>query len=201
MDSNTLKTEALCWMRFIKKMEFIATECGGWSADVLGVCDNFSIEIEVKVSKSDLKREFQNKASKHFLYNNGGTSRHVPNYFYFYVPLELEEAALALIAEHSPKAGLAVYENKTDNTMDGKRTRISKRPGKLHDRKPSDALKRVVLLRMGSELCGRHIAHRDLMERLHSLIDGMAAQVIEKISSSTNTIDWIEAVTIENPRE
>lgn len=194
MDSEALKVEALCWLRFTKKMELIATEAGNWNADVLGVGDQFSIEIEVKVSKSDLKREFQNKTAKHFLYNNAerGPGQHVPNYFYFYVPATLEKEALALIDEHKSKAGLAVYGDLAGEVMDGKRTRIAKRPGKLHDRKPSDRLKRAVLLRMGSELCGRYVANRELRNRIFKALEELALHVTEKVRGLASPLDWLD---------
>src|ERR1700761_5989417 len=111
MDSSILKTEALCWLRFAKHMPYVATETGYWAADVFGANDKFSIEVEVKVSIADLKREFTTKTAKHYLYANAEASptKGAPNYFYFYVPQELEQQALEVIKEKAPKAGLAVY--------------------------------------------------------------------------------------------
>lgn len=168
-DAYTLKTEAMCWLRFGKKLDFVATEAGRWQADVLGCNDNYSVEVEVKTSKADLKREFVNKSTKHFLYAAAGDGKggpSVPNYFYFFVPSEMEADALKEIEEHAPKAGLAVYEEPQRATLDGKKTRIVRKAQKLHDQKPSERFKRTLLLRMGSELCGRYVAFRDLQKRV-----------------------------------
>jgi hypothetical protein len=179
-DTNLLKTEALCWLRFGKKMPYVCTEGGYWNGDVLGVADKFSVEVEVKVSKADLKREFTTKTSKHYLYANAGDAptRQVPNYFYFYVPPELEADALEIVEKEAPKAGVAVYQP-NGYVLDGKRTRVARRPQKLHDREPTDAFKKVVLKRMGSELCGQYLIKQrfmnDIADNVRSIFDAIPA--------------------------
>jgi hypothetical protein len=191
VDSLVLKTEALCWLRFGKKMELVCTEGGYWQADVLGITDKFSIEVEIKVSKSDLKREFVTKKVKHFLYNSveqgKPPSQQTPNYFYFYVPKALEEEALKLIEEHSPKAGLAVYDPVVN--MDGKKTRIARRPTKLHDKEPTARFKRTALLRMGSELCGRYVANRVMVEEIVAKLEAVDQIVVDMVKQALATTD------------
>lgn len=197
MDADILKTEALCWLRFTKKMELIATEAGSWNADVLAIGEKHSVEIEVKVSKSDLRREFENKRNKHYLYNSvepgSAPSRHTPNFFYFYVPWTLEEEALKLIEEHSPKAGLAVYGQSSDRVLDGKRTYVKKRPTKLHDKVPGPSIRRAVTLRMGSELCGRYVAHREMVERINATLSHLNSLIVDSVRRLSSPLEWINA--------
>jgi hypothetical protein len=169
MDSSILKTEALCWLRFGKKLPYICTEGGYWSSDVLGVNKEFSVEVEVKISVADLKREFVTKTAKHHLFANAASAarppRGTPNYFYFYVPKEMEQAALEIVKEKAPKAGLAVYEPH-GWLMDGKKTSVVHRPTKLHDDKPTPHFIDVVVRRMGSELCGRYTLQQRFLAEL-----------------------------------
>jgi hypothetical protein len=191
-DSSILKTEALCWLRFGKQMQYVATEAGYWSADVLGVCDKFSVEVEVKVSIADLKREFKDKTAKHYLFANaeGTPSKGTPNYFYFYVPKEIEDKALEIVKEKAPKAGLAVYEG--GSVRDGKKTSVAHRPTKLHDRAPSDAFIKTVLARMGSELCGRHLVQQEFMRQIADSLKGVDRAVIDVMKQMFTVPDWEE---------
>jgi hypothetical protein len=192
-DSYVLKTEALCWLRFGKKLDLVATEAGRWAADVLGCNDNFAVEVEVKMSKADLRREFSNKSTKHYLYVNAadgkGVPPGVPNYFYFFVPSDMEKDALALIEENAPKAGLAVYEEPERSRLDGKLTRVVRKAQKLHDQKPSSRFKRTLQLRMGSELCGRYVAFRDLRRDVMSTLAGLDDKVVTTMKEAMEKQD------------
>lgn len=190
MNALDLKTEALCWLRFGKKMEYVCTEGGYWEADVLGLSEKFAIEVEVKMSRQDLKREFRSKASKHYLYNNvdGSPSKQVPNYFYFYVPAELEAAAMEIIGSECPKAGLAIYEP-FGWARDGKKTRVAKRPTKLHDTPPTSNFIHTVLLRMGSELCGRYLVSQVLHKNVAKALAGSDELVVELMQKMVETPD------------
>lgn len=202
VDAYTLKTEALCWLRFGKNLDLVATEAGRWHADVLGCNDNFSVEVEVKVSKADLRREFAGKGSKHYLYGaaaDGQAVAGVPNYFYFFVPEVLEQEALLLIEAHSPRAGLAVYlePESSSRLSDGKYTRVAKKAQRLHDQKPTARFKRTLLLRMGSELCGRYVASRDFNERVLAVLRNADEKIVETIKQAlaTNDLDPEEVQT------
>lgn len=189
-DSSVLKTEALCWLRFGKKMPYVATEAGYWSADVLGVCEQFSVEVEVKMSIADLKREFTTKTAKHYLYANAESapSKGAPNYFYFYVPKELEEKALEIVGTEAPKAGLAVYEG--GSWMDGKKTSIAHRPTKLHARPPSPAFIKTVLNRMGSELCGRYLAQQRFFQHMTDAMRAADRGIVDVMKQMFTAPDW-----------
>lgn len=183
MDSGALKTEALCWLRFGKHLDLVCTEGGKWCADVLGVGDTMVVEVEVKTSIADLNREFSTKLAKHALYRAAKTSAmtsSVPNYFYFFVPYSIAERAAEVISEHMPDAGLAVYlENSRER--DGKKTAVVRKPKRLHDRPPTKMFRDVVLRRMGSELCGRHVAWQRFVD--HGSITADTAELLAKTVS------------------
>ncbi len=154
MESEVLKNEAMCWLRYGKRMPIVCTEAGRWNADVLGVSPSECIEVEVKVSKADLRNEFINKSGKHFLYANATSNlTFVPNRFYFMLPSSLQDTALAIINEKAPKAGLIVYLPE-GNLLDGRNCAVVKPAEKLRDGKPSRRVIRVAMMRMSSELCG-----------------------------------------------
>lgn len=184
MDALLLKIEALAWLRFAKRLPYICTEVGPFNADVVGCNDDYISEIEVKVSKSDLKSEFTTKKAKHYRYaaaaEGHGNEQGVPNYFYIYVPEHLQESAISLVAAHYPKYGVIVYHPE-DSKVSGKRSRVVKPPQKLHAHGPSEEFKRIMLLRMGSEICGRHIAVRKLTEtfgkNLHDIGESISKQI------------------------
>lgn len=156
MTSDALKTEALCWLRYGKKCSIVCTEvAGSFSADVLGVSDTMSIEVEVKVSKSDLRRDFTAKAAKHAYYQLGLAQ--APSYFYFLVPEALVADTEALLAEKAPAYGIAVYHGSTE--LAGRNVSVHKRPGRLNKEPPSHRMIQTALARCSSELCGLHLAN------------------------------------------
>ena len=148
-----LKAVALGWLRYGKRMSLVMTEVGRWNADVMGFSSRISVEVEVKTSKADLKREFVSKTAKHWLYQNASDTSQVPNLFYFLVHDELAEAALEIINEHAPKAGLAVYDT-TSGPFDRDAVRVAKKPTKLKDSPPSKQMIQTAMARCSSELCG-----------------------------------------------
>lgn len=168
----------------------------------MGVDETYSIEIEVKTSKSDLLREFTHKLAKHGLYKasaEGQYTNSVPNYFYFYVPAKLEEAARAVVEEKMPAAGIAIYTGGFGK--DGDKTSVVKRATKIHNKPPAESLRRAVLWRMGSELCGRHIAYRDFYQEIvvgakdldavafASALDKFGLEIAAAIEALPSTLD------------
>ena len=149
--TDILKVEALCWLRFTKHMLMAMTEVGRWNADVLGISNEFAIEVEVKVSKADLVREFVTKQAKHWFYRNAQEHEdHIPQYFYVIVPEELEKDALTILEKEAPKAGLLIF-TKTF-LRPGENVRVAKKATKLREGPPSPRVVRTAILRMGSEL-------------------------------------------------
>ncbi len=156
LDSSVLKAEALAWIRYVKRMPVVVTEVGSWNADALGLSEDTVIEVEVKVSKADLRNEFKNKRAKHFLYGGGtGASYtgHKPNYFYIMVPETLAQEAVKIVEEHSPNTGILAYFPER-NAWAGRKTDVVRKATRLHDRKPAPGFVRTALLRASSELVG-----------------------------------------------
>lgn len=96
MKSSYIKACLSAYYRFGKGNKLIATECGRFNADFLTIKNNQLTEIEIKVSKADLNNDF--KKPKHRIYASN-SSPWVPNYFYFCVPAELLDYAIAKCAD------------------------------------------------------------------------------------------------------
>lgn len=193
MRSALLKTEALCWLRFGKQMDYVCTEAGYWSADVLGVGPTFSIEVEVKVSIADLQAEFRNKLSKHAYYA-GDAKVWSPNYFYFLVPPEIEEKAVAIVAEKMPKAGVLVYvggERRLQNPKRfGEALRCARRPQRLHGEKPGQRLIDAARKRCGSEMVSLHIALDTLKGQEIDELQELKKSIVDAVFASHGAGDW-----------
>lgn len=185
-----MKTEALCWLRYGKQMQLVCTEGGYWNADVLGACDEFTVEVEVKVSVADLRAEFRNKRTKHAYYDKH--SKWTPNYFYFLVPSEIAEKAVEIVKEKFPKAGVLVYKPSRWPTKRWNEHVISfaKRASKLHDNKPHPDLLYSLAKRMGSELCSLHRAMDQLKGAEISELQDLKKQIIDSVVASHGTVDW-----------
>jgi hypothetical protein len=187
MNSGLLKTEALAWLRFHKRMDYVCTEGGYWSADVLGACDQFVIEVEVKTSRADLLAEFRNKTTKHAYYQNH--TNWSPNYFYFLVPVDLGPEAVEIIKEKMPKAGVLVYQY--PRMRHGERLKCLRKPTKLHSKKPIAKFTEAVRRREASELCGLHIA-MDELRATHGIteIEAIKKSIIDAIVSALEPEVW-----------
>lgn len=150
MTSHDVKSKLLAYWRFKRRYQFIATECGTYNADILIANDKEIIEVEVKVSKSDLKNDF--KKRKHKIYANG-KSKWIPNKFYFGVPIELEDYAKEL-CEGTPYGVIRVQDGKYSPYRDF--CKISKKAKKLTTKLNEELIHKIVL-RMGSELITRRV--------------------------------------------
>jgi len=155
-ESQKLKYEALKWLRLEQRCMFIATEVGGYSADVLGVNEKKIIEVEVKVSIADLKADF--KKRKHEFYtgyfSDGYQDQWIPNSFYYAVPDALVEKTKEYLADRATKHP-SVDKYGVIQLSDFK---VIKRAQWIHKREPSNRVKCTVALRMGSALIRFHEA-------------------------------------------
>jgi hypothetical protein len=184
VNSVTVKTAALCYWRFAKRYMYIATEVGAYNADLMACNGKDLVEVEVKVSRSDLARDFDKH--KHLLYarpaeptgSAAATARSrawVPNRFYFAVPELLEAYALEKISASNQKYGLLVVgDGRVDQSV-----RVSKTAGKLHSEPVQDESLRKIMLRTTSDL-----AHFYLRQELHS---EMLSKMLE---ASKQVADW-----------
>lgn len=170
--ARDLHAEALCWLRYVRRYPLVCTETGSpWFSDVVGVTETMFVEIEVKVSRSDLLAEFRNKETKHFCYDNVFKSIDhqsrgpgVPNYFFVLVPKALEKDALEILGEKAAWAGVLVHDDL--GFIDGRNIRVAKRAKKLHDKPPSPRTLLNVQQRASSELCGLYIVREAYTKKL-----------------------------------
>lgn len=192
MNSHELKAEAMAWLRFGKRLPIICTEVGHWNADVLGLNDKISVEVEVKISRADLRAEFRNKSGKHYYYQNmnGGTG---PNYFYLMVPENMADLTVELAGAQDTRYGVAIYCPGPE--LPGKRTKIVHKAAKLHDQPPSAKTIKTALARMGSDLCGMYAHEHDSYVRLFQKLEEVKRDIINVALRTTGTLD------IENIQE
>jgi len=184
MKTSTIKAEALCWLRYGKRLPIVCTEVGNWYADVLGLSKTMSVEVETKISRSDLRAEFARKKAKHHLYQNAsGNLASVPNYLYFLVPASLKADALEIVVPANPKAGIAVFNGQ--DALGGRNVEVIKPAQKLHANKPPVRLIRTAMLRMSSELCGVWLSNEKLRGWLEEQVRRMSdASVIAGFRSA-----------------
>lgn len=193
-NSGYLKTLALCWLRYGKKMPIVCTECGSWNADVMGVSPTTAIEVETKISKNDLKAEFRNKTAKHFTYQNVKEGVSVPNYFYILVPECLKDEAVAIASEGNSKAGVITCESGVPEWTFYDRSMISvaKKAQKLKDTPPSRRLIMSAMMRATSELCGTHLALRSMEMNFTNTIEHLRTNVVKAAFRSSGGTDFEE---------
>jgi len=199
MNALDLKTEALCWLRFRARMLYVATEVA--YADVLACDEKRSIEIEVKTTFADLRADFQKP--KHRQYGKPQPEvplPHVhpnplePNQFYFLVPCDLEERAQKHLEELGSFAGLMVAK---PNPYGKPELTILRTAKKLHARPPCDAMKRQLLMRMGSEICRARMAQAKFFREQatnfaggqHLLSEALIARLGERIDLPSPTAE------------
>ena len=177
MKSQDLKAEILGWLRYVRKQEIVCTEAGPWNADCWGLSDTRLIEVETKVTMSDLRSDF--RKPKHRAYAAGAQA---PNLFYFAVPVDMEIPAMAFLEEMGTrpefvvsKYGLVVV-TRTDGYL-GRQTREVRGAQRLHQRRPDEAMLRTAMLRQSSEVCGLHQALRAYRHSIDSTLTNLANNI------------------------
>lgn len=154
MNSVAVKTAVLCFCRFAKRYEYISTECGEFSADVLASNGKELMEVEVKVSKADFNRDFSKRKHRIYARPDEPVSPYsvrdwIPNKFYFAVPEHLKDAVLEVLKGDYQKYGLMVVgEGRIDQAVT-----VVKKAQPLHSRPILPAVLRKILLRCTSDLC------------------------------------------------
>lgn len=119
---------------------------------MLGINEKKMIEIEVKITKSDLLADIKKYKHNHYNETQHGTQwerRWIPTHFYYAVPSDLIEMCKEYLTKHKlDKYGLI---NSDDFS-------VHKRAKWLHEREPESRAKFLIALRMGSELIRFHEA-------------------------------------------
>jgi hypothetical protein len=155
--ASILIQELLKHFRFNKKYYFVCTEALAFSADFLATKGEgfYLIECETKISKKDITNDFKkHKHEKYADYEKTSKyyKKHVPNYFYFVVPVILKDFCLKKIKENNENYGLIIYdENKKTKYQDTKLVFI-KEAKLLHENKLKKDVLFKIIQRMGSEI-------------------------------------------------
>jgi hypothetical protein len=148
LNSALIKTAVLGHFRFNERYIYICTEASPWNADILMIDPkDYLVEIEVKVSIADLKADL--KKPKHRAYQFCREKRGiVPNRMYFAVSEAMGTRAKEILAAY-PAYGILTV-NESDRTV-----KLFKKAGWIHKKhKATEKDKRMIILRMGSELIG-----------------------------------------------
>ena len=150
INSNYIKLSLLAYYRYVNKFIYVCTEAINY-ADVIALKKDKLVEIEVKVSKSDLKADFHKP--KHRLYLNAETNiktkptRIIPNEFYFCTTRQLQEDALQLIKEYNNNYGLMICDN---IGFIGDNIKVIKKAKPLHNQIPKPTYFEAVAKRMSN---------------------------------------------------
>ncbi len=179
MEPFSLHVEAMAWLRFGKRMSFVCSEVGPFNADVMGADDKQLIEVEVKKSRADFRKDFD-KVRKHSYYKNPppGRALWVPNRFYYIVHSKLKDAGLEILAEHESPAGLLVVNRPISGVYigAGRRVTVWKQAKQIHDRVPSPGIIKDIGRRMSSELTTLRLRLEDLRNHEGPLpVQGLSA--------------------------
>ena len=98
LNSELIKALILSKARFAHQLKFMATEVGAFNADVLYIDKKDQlIEVEVKISKSDLINDF--KKRKHLYFDSPNQQEFTPHYFYFCTPEFLIDDAQEILKD------------------------------------------------------------------------------------------------------
>ncbi|NRA76850.1 MAG: hypothetical protein HRU18_01470 [Pseudoalteromonas sp.] len=156
IDSKYIKACLSAYFRFKRQTSCIATEVGQFNADFLAVGRGGFLEIEIKVSKADLNNDF--KKPKHKIYETQKHHAWCPQQFYFAIPEELVDYAIAKCAD-KPYGILAIRKcNRTSNRSWMDRVRVVKRAKKLHNNPIQEKVKYIIYSRLASEMTNLRIA-------------------------------------------
>lgn len=177
---------SMCWLRYEKNCDIVCTEVGHhYLKDVFGLfihqdgLPSRSIEIEVKSSMSDLRRDFETKAQKHKWYAEG---REAPSYLYYVVPKSIVDSAKEVIRKHSSKYGLMSFDAEQFLGFDhpfslGKSLTSQLRVQRLTNERPRPALMYQCGRRIMNEYFMQKYAITQKLTSLHGAIDFYAKEL------------------------
>lgn len=166
--------------------------------DVLGAGPTSTVEVEVKVSRADFRKDFDNKKAKFWMYQNaesGNYTNRIPNYLYYFVPEDLAEFGQKVLDEKFPRAGLLVYRPEL-KLLPGRNLEISRSAKKLHPNPPSRTFLHEVFLRTSSELCGVRSALVELRKRFDAAVK-TADQIVTNAAAQHAGVLDIEAPELD----
>lgn len=120
--SRHCTADLLEYLRFFKGLQFVATEVSynACQSDVLALSASKKTvsEFEVKMTKADFRKDFTKtlghkryakEVLKHASYVDEDSGKFAPHYFWFVVPLSMQEYALDYLEQY-PNYGLLVWD-------------------------------------------------------------------------------------------
>ena len=190
VETEMIASALMGWLRFGKQFHYVAREVGMFSSDVLGASPRTIIEIEIKVSRSDFRADWDK--DKHQIYKEqkfehvhtypNGTERRwqqwLPNQFYFACPAHMKEFAIEQVKEKAPDYGVIVVE---ENMMEiptftqWKTLRTVKRAKFMHKKPPPPGVLTDIVARMSSDLAHMHFHRRMDKDWLRLALDNAKA--------------------------
>lgn len=155
-----LKAAVMSYFRF-ERQWLVATEVNyselSGIADIL--CDTGTeiIEVETKVSKSDLvDLEWKKKKHDYFKQLEGDLiSKHVPNKYYVCVPKNLTRLAESFIGDVNPGYGLMTFDTREEK-IHSRIITITKHPKPLHSGYDT-SVRDILVMRLCSEVANFYL--------------------------------------------
>lgn len=171
-----MKAAFFSYLRFSRRVYYVASECGVFSSDMLFSSKNQLHEVEIKTSYSDFMADF--RKHKHEFYEGNlmagrdskdsisdlpqyvrdridFETKFIPNFFCFAVPEELLPRILPKLKEY-PQYGiyvvLDVREPQHKHRKWNERVKLVKRPKLIHNENVTSTAKGWIAARMSSEL-------------------------------------------------
>ena len=142
MKSPEMKNKVLAYLRFKRQYHVCATEAGPYDADVMACNDKEVVEIEIKCTKADLKRDLKKRKHKYYLAAKANQAQ-TPNRFFFAVPEKLVDTALEMCKE-LPYGVLLVKEGNMPLRTKKSFVYVKKKAKRMHDRGCSQLRLRVI---------------------------------------------------------
>lgn len=153
INSDYMKIIVASYYRFILQNKYTCTEFE--RMDVCTCNDKYMIEIEIKVTKSDLKNEKKHKLKKHSRYSTGKQIINkyiIPNKYYICIPdymLDKDKEYQKIIEDLNPKYGIMVIRH--DNPTQPFEIKSAEF---LHKKEVTQEIKDQIIKRMSSENIG-----------------------------------------------
>ena len=182
--SDTIKLELMKYLRFERNFTFVCTE-GIHNSDISAVTEKCLVEVEVKISKSDFRREFQSstikapnrvKLTKHHFYKcpeDAWRGYILPNKFYFCVPEEMASWALEYMKDKNKKYGLLAYCPERIGCQTDSKIKTIRGAKNIHCNEPENRVFRAIGIRTTNELITLKTKYNKDKAELEALQEGV----------------------------
>lgn len=173
LSTPEMKYYVLSYYRFQRQYPIAATEVGvfgGFIADVLASdLEKEFVEVEIKISESDMLSDFQHKSLKHTAYLDSVLHKEgslttkerklMPNKFLYAVPKEMRKFALEMVK--GTPYGLMVVDTTDMSLSNNSFIKVVKHSDVINRVYPKD-LERRAMMRMSSEIINLYESQLDI---------------------------------------